>query len=233
MVRLRGRAVVTLSLILATGCTSAWRSNQAVAPPHDASGPASVERYEGSFRRLLLLPPVFDPRPPKCRRGFPDDVEQWMETTAASFLVDWKGYELVIAGDALQRGDAIALAQQLGRWQATDPKTDPPGVFKAQLSQAAMRTGADAIVVMYAGPKCLETADVVFMFMIIGMPKFYHDLMEANFSAGFYAGRDGALLRREAINLSVDQLRSKQFLDRQIETLLGRFDNAVPEVMTK
>jgi len=234
MARLTGRAVAILSAaIVATACTSGWRSDQPVAAPDEASRRVAVVRYEGTLRRLLLLPPVFEPRPMKCRSGFPDDVEHWMETSAAAFLVDWKGYELVNPNDALPREEAAALAQQLGRWQATEPKGDPPDVFAAQLRQAAKRTGADGIVVLFAGPKCAEVAEVVLMFMIVGMPQFYHDLLEANFSAGFYAGRDGRLLRRAAINLSVDQLRSEERVEKGVETLLASFENAVPEVMTK
>jgi hypothetical protein len=198
-----------------------WESPD--APPH----------YAGKLRRLLLLPPLYDPVDPQCSRTPPEEGSRLIGEAARAFLVDWKGYEILHPGE--DRGPS-PLVRALGQWQARDfEQRRPPEALRTQLLAQAAATGADGVLVLHAVPECISTMDIALNLLGVGMPNFYRKALGNNFSAGLYRAEDGALIwqRRTGLGPATDSPLTRADAARSVETMLGVLDNALPEVLSR
>jgi len=227
-----------LALALAAAlaaCSSTWESGEPVQPSSYAERADAVPRYAGKLRRLVLLPTFYEPVASECSPQPVGELARALDAEARAFLVDWKGYVVLEAGDALPGDARAALARDVGRWQVREPEARmPPPQSREQLRQFAAARGADGVVVMYAAPECIGVVDITLNLLAIGMPNFYGKALGRNFSGGLYEAGTGALVWQRRVSIGGrNEGLPQEGVQGAIESLFGLLENAIPEILLR
>lgn len=216
---------LTAGVVWFAGCSSTWETTGPVTSAVTHAPADTVERSAGRLRRLVLLPPVVEPKgcPEHLNAEYVSEVDA-IRMTAKNYLVEWKDYEVVEPGKALSDDDAKKLSRELGEWQeASASDVTPPQELRVPFQTLAQDLRADGVVVLHAAPECIDWIDVTLNLLVIGMPHFYGKLAGRNFSVGVYEAASGALVWQH----------HKHGMPGSITTehLLQPLDNAVPEAL--
>jgi hypothetical protein len=228
-------AASALLIAALAGCSSTWRSGEAVTPTSYAAVADAVPRYAGKLRRLLLVPTVYEPVAEECSPVPVADAGRWLDEAARVFLADWKGYEVLAPGDGLAADALAQLARDLGRWQEREPDARlPPAAQREQLRRLAAARGADGVVVLHAAPECIGILDTTLMIFAVGMPNFYGKALGRNFSGGLYEAAAGTLVWQRRVNLGArNEGLKRDDARKSVEQLFDLLENAIPEILLR
>jgi hypothetical protein len=223
-------AAPALGALLLAACTSTWQTGEAVQPKSYAVAGDNVPRYAGKLRRLVVLEAVVEPASETCARTVPGELASRLGEEARAYLADWKGYVALAGQDP-------ALVRALGPWQARHPEARRPAEALAlQLRAHAAAQAADGVLVLHAAPQCIDLVDALLNVFIVGMPSFYSKAMGRDFSVGLY-GADGALVWQGYGHLGPFNpdipVDSRAHAAESVESLLGRLENAIPEILLR
>jgi len=217
--------VFTASILWLAGCSSTWESREPVTSTVTHAPIDSVERSAGKLRRLVLLPPVVEPK------GCPDPLKQRylaavdeIEAMAKHYLADSKDYEIIEPGEGISGDEVKKLSRELGEWQeASASDVTPPEELRAPFQKLARDLNADGVVVLHAAPECIDWIDVTLNLLAIGMPHFYGKLAGRNFSVGIYEAAGGSLVWQHYMHAMPGTMAT--------ENLLRPLENAVPKAL--
>lgn len=228
-------AASALLIAALAGCSSTWQSGEAVTPTSYAAGADAVPRYAGKLRRLVLLPVFYEPVASECSPRPVAELARTLDVRARAYLVDWKGYDVLEAGDAPPGDARAALARDLGRWQVREPEARlPPPQLRAPLRQLAAARGADGVVVMHAAPECIGALDITLNLLAVGMPNFYGKALGRNFSGALYESATGALVWQRRVSTGPrNEGLGQDDAQGVIENLFGLLENAIPEILLR
>jgi hypothetical protein len=223
-------AMPALAALLLAACTSTWQTEEAVGAKSYAVAGDNVPRYAGKLRRLVVLEAMVEAAGESCARTVPGELASRLGEEARAYLTDWKGYVALAGRDP-------ALVRALGPWQARHPEERRPDeALATQLRAHAAAQAADGVLVLHAAPQCLDMVDALLNVFIVGMPSYYSKAFGRDFSAGIYAA-DGALVWQGYGHLGPFNpempVDPHKLAAESVESLLGRLENAIPEILLR
>lgn len=227
--------LATLLALALGGCTSTWQRGEPPVATASAAAADAVPRYTGKLRRVVLLPATVRPVDEACAHRVSPDTATWVEEDVRAFLLDWKGYEVIILAPGAAEAERD-LARALGEWQQdASPDSTLPAPLTPRLRAFIAAQRADAALTLYAAPQCITTTEAVLGVLIVGAPNLIGKVAGRDFSAGIYDA-SGSLVWRSSGHLgpvNADTGLPRTVVRDAVERRFELLENAIPEVLLR
>ena len=217
------------------GCShSVWTSSREIVPTTYSVSDVSIKRNVGRLRRLALMPvsfrlegggsvdPIDESHEPRLR----EDISN----VARRFLVDWRGYEVVVVDDC--DSDQVAV---LLEWASTSENdAAPPEPVRQAIADLGRRHHVDGVVLIQGRLKILSDLGLAIICATgsLAWPVVLPADSGANLRIDMFESGSGRIVwRSQAEDWIGDP--SDRNVSLQVERLLHPLEHAVPRVMVE
>jgi hypothetical protein len=232
-----------LLIALMCGCTYSWQSKEQTTPVTYEAARVRSSTSLGNLRRLAVMP--LEIKNYDRTKDNPDDsqrtVERKYEEACAEYLIDKKGYEIVLIGDAAGKwpkdlsanaGPEIEDLEQ--RWRQLDAPEENPSMIQ----DVGHVFNVDGVLLLRVKDrKAWNALDGILNIALLNIPLFYN-ISSPNIGAWIYETASGQLVWRKEYSDFNDYFgdynkSGYRYVPNTITTLFQDLENAVPYHMIK
>jgi hypothetical protein len=228
-----------LLIALVCGCTYSWQSKEQATPVTYEAARVRSRTSLGNLRRLAVMPleiKNYD----RTKDGADDSqrtVERKYEEACAEYLIDKKGYEIVLIGDTAGKwsknlsANAGAEIEDLEqRWR----QLDAPEENLLMIQDVGRVFNVDGVLLLRVKDrKAWNAFDGILNIALMNIPLFY-GISSPNIGAWIYETASGQLVWRKEYSDFLDPNKSVyRYVSYTITILFQDLENAVPYHMIK